>query len=325
LRKFLCCVAEKISMMSELIRYYWKNVDPLTDCAEMAGMEKLMGFGPTDVTAILADPHREAGHARSSGDGAKSGIQSVQRAFAILDVIAQTGGEASLTEISRLTGLKISTCHHLLATLIHCGYAAKRRGARSYVLGSRILGLSAFCLKQVNLPQQAQRVIEMLNVRTQEAVQLAVLQGDDIVTVMRRETLSAVRVDTGGVGKIGAAHATATGKAILAWLPQAELSRLIEVKGLPAFTANTITDFAKLVEELRLVRRLGYAMDREEFQVGVCCVGAAIRSPTGTVLGSLSVSTPVFRTDEKILESIRAQVIAAAQVLAADLSGSNTA
>ena len=253
---------------------------------------------------------------------AKGGVQSVQRAFVILDVIASTGGEASLTDISRLSGLKISTCHHLLATLIQSGYAAKRRGTRTYVLGSRILSLSTMCLKQVNLPQQAHRVIEALNVRTQEAVQLAVLQGDELVTVMRRETLSAVRVDAGTGGKTDSAHATATGKAILAWLPEAELVRLVEVKGLPAFTTNTITNFAKLVEELRLVRRLGFAMDREEFQLGVCCIGAAIRTSSGAVLGSISVSVPVFRANEEALASIRTQVIAAAQMLSADLAGS---
>lgn len=251
-----------------------------------------------------------------------TGIQSVQRALRILDVIAVTGGEASLTEIARLTSLKISTCHHLLATLIQSGYAAKRRGARTYVLGSRILGLSTLCLKQVNLPQQAQRVIETLNARTKEAVQLAVLQGDELVTVMRKETLHAVRVDGGALGKSAAAHATATGKAILAWLPEAELKRLIEAKGLTAFTPDTITDIAALIEELRLVRRLGYAMDREEFQAGVCCVGAAIRTASGAVIGSLSVSCPSFRAQGEALEDIRQQVIAAAQQLSADLAGS---
>jgi IclR family acetate operon transcriptional repressor len=249
------------------------------------------------------------------------GIQSVRRAFRILDVIASSGGEASLTEIASISGLKISTCHHLLNTLILAGYAARQRGSRSYVLGSRILGLSTMCLKQVNLPRQAQRVVETLNVRTQEAVQIAVLQGDDLVTVMRKETLHAVRVDAGTPGKSNAAHATATGKAILAWLPEAELARLVDARGLNRFTEHTITDYQTLVEELRIVRRVGFAMDREEYQKDVCCIGAPIRTPSGTVLGSISVSCPAFRADQQILESIRSQVVAAAQKLSADLAG----
>ncbi len=248
-------------------------------------------------------------------------IQSVQRALHILDVIADTGGEAGLTEIARRTGLKISTCHHLLATLIQSGYATKARGARTYVLGSRILGLSTRCLKQVNLPQRAQRVLEALNARTSEAVQLAVLQGDDLVTVMRKETLHAVRVDAGEVGKTAAAHATATGKAILAWLPESELTRLIEAKGLTRFTPNTITDIESLIEQLRLVRRLGYAVDREEFQLGVCCVGASIRTSSGTVIGSLSVSSPLIRAQDDTFNDNCRQVVAAARELSADLTG----
>jgi IclR family acetate operon transcriptional repressor len=263
--------------------------------------------------ALSAEPPRAP---RTGGT-----IQSVQRAFQLLDIIAATGGEATLTEIARASGLKVSTCHHLLATLIQAGYAARRRGARSYVLGSKILALSTVCLKQVNLPQQAHRVIEALNARTKEAVGLAVLQGDDLITVMRKETMHAVRVDAGAAGTVGTAHATAAGKAILAWLPESELKRIVDAKGLTAFTPHTITDFAQLIEELRLVRRRGFAIDREEFQPGVCCIAAAIRTPSGTVLGSLSVSCPMFRADDAVIAAIQSEVIAAAQMLSADLAG----
>lgn len=273
------------------------------------------------ASAALLDAEAPAVHPRPAPPaGARNGVQAVMRAFRILDAVAAVGGEASLTEIARAAGLKTSTCHHLLATLIQCGYAAKRRGTRSYVLGSRILSLANLCLKEINLPQRAQRIIESLNVRTREAVQLAVLQGDDLVTVMRKETLSPIRVDAGTEGKTDAAHATATGKAILAWLPEPELLRLVKVKGLRSFTPNTIVELPKLMDELRLVRRHGYAMDREEFQIGVCCVGAPIRTASGTVLGSISVSSPVYRANEKTIETLRNQVIEAAHLLSADLA-----
>jgi IclR family acetate operon transcriptional repressor len=256
---------------------------------------------------------------KQSGKGA---IQSVQRALQILDVIGSSGGEATLTDIANKLQLKIPTCHHLLSTLISAGYAAKRRGSRAYVLGSRILALSTVCLREVNLPQRAQRTLEVLNVKTREAVQLAVLQGDEIVTVLRKEALHAVRVDLGGIGKSGAAHATATGKAILAWIPEAELLRLIETKGLSTFTPRTITDLEALREELRLVRLLGFAMDREEFQPGVLCIGAPVRTPSGTVIGSISVSCPVFRADDATTANIRELVVSAAQSLSLEEAGS---
>jgi IclR family acetate operon transcriptional repressor len=295
----------------------------------LAVRDQDMGMDDLGQDVPVESP-RPAGEASSNSVDAParraevSGVQSVHRALQILDAIAFSGGEATLSDLAKRVQLKISTCHHLLSTLVEAGYAAKRRGSRSYVLGSRILALSTVCLREVNLPQRAQRVIEVLNAKTREAVQLAVLQGDDLVTVIRKEALHAVRVDAAGLGKSDAGHATASGKAILAWIPDAELVRIVEAKGLRAFTEHTITDFEKLREELRLVRRLGFAMDREEFQLGVLCIGAPIRTPSGTVIGSISVSCPLFRADEATIEEIRNLVVSAAQSLSSEAAGPAT-
>jgi IclR family acetate operon transcriptional repressor len=256
---------------------------------------------------------------REKGRPQSQRVQSVERALDLLEIVAAAGGEATLTQISAGSGLNISTCHHLLATLIAKGYVAKLPGKRTYVLGSRILYLSSLCLKQVNLPQRSQRVLDALSARTGEAVQLAVLQGDELITVLRKEALHAVRVDAAALGKTSAAHATATGKAILAWLPETEIARIVAAKGLPSFTAHTITDLAALLEELRLVRRHGYAVDREEFQRGVICIGSAIRDYAGAVVGAVSVSIPSFRASEETLTRIREEVLAAVRSLSADL------
>ncbi|MGC1560441.1 MAG: IclR family transcriptional regulator, partial [Bradyrhizobium sp.] len=223
------------------------------------------------------------------------GIQALDRAFLILDVIADAGGEAKLTEIANIAGLNISTCHHLISTLHNWGYVARGPNSRSYVLGSRILHLSAACLRQVDLPRRAQSFVDRLNDQTCEAVHLAIMQDTNLVNVLRRDARHAVRVDAGLGGNSNAAHATATGKAILAWLPPTELDRIVADRGLTAFTPHTITDIDRLKEELRLTRRNGFAVDREEFQLGVVCIGAAIRDHAGAVVGSIGVSSPVFR------------------------------
>jgi len=232
----------------------------------------------------------------------KGGIQALDRAFLILDIIADAGGEAKLTEISTIAGLNVSTCHHLISTLYNWGYVARGAGSKTYVLGSRILHLSAACLRQVDLPRRAQSYVERLNDQTREAVQLAIMQDTSLVNVLRRDARHAVRVDAGLGGKSNAAHATATGKAILAWLPPSELDRIIADKGLTAFTPNTIVSLDKLKEELRLTRRNGFAIDREEFQPGVICIGAAIRDHAGAVVGSISVSSPLFRATAEYLD-----------------------
>ncbi|HZP77715.1 MAG TPA: IclR family transcriptional regulator [Pseudolabrys sp.] len=244
-------------------------------------------------------------------------IQSVDRALFLLETIAECGGEATLTELSNRTGLNISTCHHLLATLIMRGFAAKVPGRRLYALGARILYLGHACL-QVDLPRRAQPFIDRISRTTGETVLLAALQGEAIVTLLTRESRHAVRVTTGGAGRTEAAHATAIGKAMLAWLPEDEMRRILS-GGMTRFTPQTITDFAELIEDLRLVRRKGFAFDREEFQPGVICIGAAIRDQAGTVVGAISASTPSMRASDEHIELMCTEVVAAARGLSAEL------
>lgn len=249
--------------------------------------------------------------------GERQNIQSVDRALQLLETIAELGGECTLTELSNRTRLNISTCHHLLATLAQRGFVTKGRG-RSYALGGRILMLSHACL-QVDLPRRAEPLVDRINRATGETVHLAVRQGDQIVTLLKREARHAVRVDTGGLGNSDAPHATASGKAMLAWLPEDEIRRILSACGMTAFTTNTITDVAVLIEALRLVRRNGFAMDREEFQPGVICVGAAIRDHAGAVVGAISASTPGMRATDAHLALMRDEVMAAARALSAEL------
>lgn len=251
----------------------------------------------------------------------RGGIQSVDRALSLLLAIAELGGETTLSTLAARTGLNISTCHHLLATLTQRGFVAKSVGRRGYTLGARILFLSQACL-QVELPRRAQRFIDRINQVTGETVHLAVMQGDELVTIIKREARHAVRVDTGTLGKSSAAHATSTGKAILAWLPEDEIRRIVSMQGMRAFTPNTITDYTALIEELRLVRRNGFAIDREEFQPGVVCIGTAIRDHSGAVVGSISASAPTMRADEQHLALMREEVVAAARELSNELGAS---
>jgi len=271
---------------------------------------------------ILPGPGVKARPQRTGAKADRHSIQSVDRALFLLETIAEVGGEATLTELATRTGLNISTCHHLLATLIKRGFAAKVPGRRLYALGARILYLGHACL-QVDLPRRAQPYLENVNRATGETVHLAALQGDAVVTLAVREARHAVRVDTGKIGKVEAPHATSVGKAILAWLPEDEIRRIL-ADGMKRFTDNTITDFPAFVEALRVVRRNGYAIDREEFLPGVICVGAAIRDQAGTVIGAISVSTPSMRATEEHIELMRDEISAATRALSAEFGEPNS-
>jgi IclR family transcriptional regulator, acetate operon repressor len=225
------------------------------------------------------------------------------------------GGQATLSHLAKRAGLNVSTAHHLLATLVARGYVA-RAGARGvYYLGSKILQLSTARVRQVGLIDMAAPYLRKLNEETGETVHLATLQGEDLVTLIKLEARHAVRVDAGTVGKSNAAHATATGKAILAWLPEREMLRVLAGKGMTRFTDNTITDITGLIEELRHVRRNGFAVDREEFQPGVICVGAAVRDHAGGVIGSISISTPTLRAEQTYLDTITGLLTQATRAL----------
>ena len=138
-------------------------------------------------------------------------IQSVDRALRLLETIAEMGGEATLTELANRTGLNISTCHHLLATLIKRNFAAKVPGRRLYALGNRLITLSHACL-QVDLPRRAQPYMETINRATGETVHLVGWQGDSMSVLSVREARHAVRVETGKLGRLLAPHAQVSGQ-----------------------------------------------------------------------------------------------------------------
>jgi IclR family acetate operon transcriptional repressor len=242
---------------------------------------------------ILPGPGGKARPSPASAKSDRHSIQSVDRALYLLETIAEAGGEATLTDLANRTGLNISTCHHLLATLIKRGFAAKVPGRRLYALGPRILDLSHACL-QVDLPRRAQPYLEKVN-----------------------RVTGAIRVDTGKVGKVEAPHATSVGKAMMAWLPEDEIHRIL-ADGMKRYTEHTITEFPAFIEALRIVRRNGYALDREEFLPGVICVGAAIRDQAGTVIGAISASTPSMRATDDHIALMRDEICAATRALSAE-------
>lgn len=248
-------------------------------------------------------------------------IQSVGRALDILEALSVAHGEMKLNEIAKAVGLNISTCHHLLATLAARGYVDHSPRERTYCLGNKILELSHARSRQLDLVHAAMPELRRLNADTRESVHLAVMQGANLTTLTKLDSPQPVRVGTDATGKTNAAHATATGKAILAWLPEPEIARVIAEKGFTRFTDKTIASLSDLIEELRLVRRKGYALDMEEFQPEVVCVGCAIRDHTGAVIGAISCSMPAMRASDDHMKLVTDRVIDCANGLSTKLGG----
>ena len=257
-------------------------------------------------------------------ESARKKVQSVDRALLLLEYLAEKGEPVRLRDISQFLKINVSTCHHLLSTLMDRGYVDQAEG-RSYLLGSKVAQLAGYRDNRPNLADIAMDDLKALNAATGETVHLAVRQGRELATLTVLESHHVVRVFSGGDAKTDSFHATATGKAILAWLPDAVIDRLLAPKTLKKFTEKTITSRAELVEDLRQVRRHGYAVDDEEFQPSVICIGAAIRDNTGAVQGSFSCSLPIIRADKERLDTIKQQVRETAQSISKKLGHSTAA
>lgn len=269
---------------------------------------------PVPHTVSEPAPTRRAGHQPTRATQGRT-IQSVDRAIDVLEVLGKAGEELPLKEIARQTGLNVSTCHHLLATLVNRGYVGRSRLGRLYFIGGKVSELSRSRLSQFSVVELAMPELRRLNRATGETVHLSVLQGHQLVSLARLESSHPVGVGSASTSVSTAAHATAGGKAILAWLPEAEIDRVLEDTGLRKYTDNTITDPQAFATELRNIRRNGFASDYEEFQPGVRCLGSAVRDYNGAVIAAVSCSMPEMRATTELIEKVRDAVCDCAKIL----------
>ncbi len=200
-----------------------------------------------------------------------------------------------------------------MATLVARGYVLHAGRSRGYMLSLKLADLAAAASHQFDLVGFVQPDLQALNEDLRESVQMAAMRGGALVTLLRFGSLMPTHVEPDEVRKMRAAHATATGKAILAWLPESEMVRIVSEQGLAAFTERTITTVSGLIEELRLVRRRGHAVDEEELEPGVICYGAALRDGSGAVVGSISVSIPKSRASAEYRSHVAQAVTACAR------------
>jgi IclR family transcriptional regulator, acetate operon repressor len=218
-----------------------------------------------------------------------NGIQSVERAFGLLEALEDAGGESGVTELAERTRLAPPTIHRLLQTLTALGYV-RRAAGRRYSLGAGLvrLGDSASRL----LARWARPVLEQVEREATETANLAALDGDMAVYLAQVPSRHQMRMFT-EVGRRVHLHSTGVGKALLAQLPDDEARAIVRRAGMPAFTSTTITTEDALVAELAAIRARGFAVDDGEQEVGVRCVAMPV--PGGGDPVAVSVSGPDSR------------------------------
>ncbi|MGQ9647274.1 MAG: IclR family transcriptional regulator [Thermodesulfobacteriota bacterium] len=233
-------------------------------------------------------------------------VQTIERTSLILDILGQSPQGISIRDLSEKIKLPKGTTHRLISSLTYLGYARQDPKTRNYFLGLKLVELGNLLLSQLDLRKEAEPFIRDLAERTKETVHMVFLDRGEIVYIDKVEldhNPSGLRMAS-RVGLRNPAHSCAVGKVLLSHLAEEELNNLIEEKGLPKRTDNTITDPALLKEHLKAVRTQGYAVDDEENERGIRCVAAPIFNEMGRAVAAISISGPAFRITKKVIQEL---------------------
>ncbi|MBC9936546.1 MULTISPECIES: IclR family transcriptional regulator [unclassified Leucobacter] len=216
-----------------------------------------------------------------------AGVQSVERAFALLEALASAEGELALANAAAAAGLALPTAHRLLKTMQSLGYV-RQVESRSYGLGPGLvhLGLRA----TPSRARIAMPIMQELEEISQETVNLAELNGDYVAYIGQVPSRHQMRMFT-EVGREVLPHASGVGKAILSTLSEATVRRILDSVGMPRYTDATVTEVEALLEQLRMTQSRGFAIDDGEREVGVRCIAVPIPHSRSAI----SISGPAAR------------------------------
>jgi DNA-binding IclR family transcriptional regulator len=245
-------------------------------------------------------------------------VQVLDRALAVLEVLANSSSECGLAELCTALSLHKSTVHRLMMVLQQHRLVDKNPETGRYRLGLRLFEFGSKAIAVLDLRGHARPHLDRLQRELGETVFFCILDEGQVLYLEKVESQQSVRTAC-MVGSRAPAYCTAVGKAMLAELPEAEVSDIVRRWGLKAITANTITTAAALKAELRAVRSRGYAIDNEEKEQGLRCVSAPVRGHSGKMFAALSVSGPAFRVTRERVPEIAKAVMRVANDLSAEL------
>lgn len=249
-------------------------------------------------------------------------VQSVERAFALLELLGNADYHLGISDISEKSGLPLATAHRLLTTLMNLGYVEQNPETNKYTLGVRVLQLRGAAIGHLTLGVHAMPIMKALMNRVNETVHLALLDEGEVVYIERVEGLHTQGMYT-RIGKRTSAHCTALGKVMLAFMPQhLWYDDVIKRRGLKSFSPTTITTEEALMKELDNIRARGYAIDNGETGEVVRCVAAPIYDYTDAVVAALSISGPQSQVTVSRVPELSEAVRWASQVISQKLGHS---
>jgi len=247
----------------------------------------------------------------------------LDRALGILTVLSSEGPELALGELVERSGLHKSTVHRLLMVLEQHRFIERRAQSGKYSLGLKLFELGHQASAQLGLTERAKPSLERLVFETGETANLCILDEGEVLYLEKKEAPRTVRIPA-IVGRRYPPHCGAAGKTLLAFLPEDQVDELIKKRGLKAYTKNTITTPAQLKAELQTVRERGYALDNEEYEEGLKCIGAPVLDYSGSVIASIGIAGLGFRLTEEKIPALALLVKSVARDLSAEFGNRNS-
>ncbi len=258
-------------------------------------------------------PERPAPPARS-----RDFVQSVDRAFAIIRTFGPQTPSQTVTQIATTTGLTRAAARRFLLTLSELGYVVS--DGRNFALTPRVLELGYAYLSSLTLPEVAQRHVRRLVAEVEDSSELSILDGDEIVYVLK-ETGPAIMTADVNVGARMPAAATSMGRVLLAALPDDELDAYLARVRLERHLPTTVTDPARLREILVCIRAGGYALVEGELEEGLLAISVPVHDRSGRTIAALNISTHVARrTAQEAQQVLLPALRRAAAAIEADLA-----
>jgi len=252
-----------------------------------------------DENQDLPVESREARRRGRPGSGQSESIQSLIKALAILDCLANASEPMGVTEVAHHVGLPKATTHRLLATLHASGAATHNPDTQRYGLGPTIMRYGLMGVQRLSLHQLGRPLLERLHKQTGETAVLAIRQGDVKLFLDQVESQEEIR-HRANLGQLLPLYHGGAGHAILAFMPEAEREEYLSRGPFPKVTPATITDADKLRDELELVRQRRYAITRTDRMTSI---GSPVFDHTGAIVGALAVFAPTFRvTDSRVID-----------------------
>jgi IclR family transcriptional regulator, KDG regulon repressor len=245
---------------------------------------------------------------------------TIVKGLKVLEVLVQSGGPRSLTDIALQCGISKSNAHRVLGTLEVCGYVTRPAGSRNYELTLRLWEMGQRVFSRVDIRSVAMPHLRTLAAETGETVHLSVLDNNQTLYIDKVDSTHAVRAYV-NIGDRAPAYCSATGKAMLAYAPEDAVAAA--GANMQRFTSHTVSSAAMLRRQLAAIREQGYSMTNGEWREGVLGFGRAILSPSARAIAAIGVAGPEERMRQGGVEKYVSALLAAGEAIESALGFRN--